>query len=208
LPGGPFSFVDDLCALFDHLQIERAAVVGNSLGGKTALEFALRRPERVSALVLVGSAVGGHTPAADLEVLDAQEDALLDAGKLDDAVELNLRAWLAEDVDPGVRKRVAAMQKRAFEVILAAYEREPEPGPVAWLDDPPAAARLDQLRTPTLVVVGDQDQPDFVALADRLAAEIPGARKEVIEGAAHVPGLERPEEFNRIVLEFLGSVHG
>jgi pimeloyl-ACP methyl ester carboxylesterase len=100
------------------------------------------------------------------------------------------------------------MQKRAFEVILAAYEREPEPGPVAWLDDPPAAARLDQLRTPTLVVVGDQDQPDFVALADRLAAEIPGARKEVIEGAAHVPGLERPEEFNRIVLEFLGSVHG
>jgi pimeloyl-ACP methyl ester carboxylesterase len=190
------------------LQIERAAVVGNSLGGKTALEFALLGPERVSALVLVDSAVGGHLPSVALQELWAQEEALLDAGKLDDAVELNLRAWLAEDVDPRARKRVAAMQKRAFEVILPAYEREPEPGPVAWLDDPPAAARLDQVQTPTLVVVGDRDQPDFVALSDRLAAEIPGARKEVVAGAAHVPGLERPEEFNRIVLEFLGSVHG
>jgi 3-oxoadipate enol-lactonase len=206
LPGGPFSYVDDLRALFDHLQIERAAVIGNSLGGKAALEFALLEPERVSALVLVDSGLGGQPPSATLQELDAQEDALLDAGKLDEAVELNLRAWLADDVDPGVRERVAAMQKRSFEVILAAYEREPEPGPVAWLEDPPAAGRLDQVQAPTLVLVGDRDQPDFVALADRLAEEIPRARKEVIAGAGHLPGLERPADFNRIVLDFLAGL--
>lgn len=208
LPGGPFSVVRDLCALLDDLGIERAALVGNSLGGKTALETALTHPDRVSALVLVASPVGGTEPSAEVETFGEEEDALLEAGRLDEAVELNLRVWLAEGIDPAVRERVGAMQRRAFEVLLAALEEEPEPGPIEWLEDPPAAGRLGQVRAPTLALVGEQDLKEFRVLTDRLAAEIPSARKAVIPGAGHVPGIERPDEFNRIVLEFLGATLG
>ncbi|MGH3118444.1 MAG: alpha/beta fold hydrolase, partial [Gaiellales bacterium] len=119
LPAGPFSYVDDMCALFDHCGIEGAAVVGNSFGGKVALELTLRHPERVSALVLVGSALDGQEPSPDLAAFGDEEDALLEAGRIDEAVELNLRTWLGT-VDPATRERVGAMQRRAFELLLEA----------------------------------------------------------------------------------------
>jgi pimeloyl-ACP methyl ester carboxylesterase len=201
--------VDDLAALLDHLGIERAAVVGNSFGGKVALEFVLEHPERTRALVLIASALSGHELSAELEAFDEAEDALLEAGKLDEAVELNLRTWLdgpdrdAAPVSPEVRALVAACQRRAFETMLAAYEGAPPPGPVRWAE-PPAATRLGEVAVPTLVVAGAQDVEDFRAIADRLAGEIPGARKAVLD-TAHLPGLERPDELNRLVLDFLAS---
>ena len=206
LPGGPFSFVDDLGGLLDHLGLERAALVGNSLGARTALEHTLVHPERTSALVLVGAPPMGAPSSAELEAFDTEETALLEAGKLDEAVELNLRIWLADDVEPALRARVREMQRRAFEVDLAAYARDPEPGPIGWLDDPPVWERLGEVGCPTLVIVGDRDVSDMDVAAGRLAAGIAGAEKVVMPGAAHVPACERPEEFNRIVLEFLASV--
>ena len=206
LPGGPFSFVDDLGGLLDHLGLERAALVGNSLGARTALEHTLVHPERTSALVLVGAPPMGAPSSAELEAFDTEETALLEASKLEEAVELNLRIWLADDVEPALRARVEEMQRRAFEVQLAAYARDPEPGPVCWLDDPPVWERLGEVGCPTLVIVGGRDVSDMDVAADRLAAGIAGAEKVVMPGAAHVPACERPEEFNRIVLEFLASV--
>jgi 3-oxoadipate enol-lactonase len=205
LPGGPFSNVEDLRALLDHMGVERAALVGNSFGARVCLDFALEYPERVDALVLVGSALSGYEGSPALDALDKEEDALLDAGRIDEAVELTLRTWLGP-VEPPARERVAGMARRSYEVVLAAYERDPPPGPVAW-PDPPAATRLADVRPPTLVVVGAGDLPDFLAISEWLAAEIPGARKAVVEGAQHVPGLERPDEFNRIVLGFLDEVY-
>ena len=201
--------MDDLAALLDHLGIERAAVIGNSFGGKVALEFALEHPDRTRALVLVAAALGGHEPSAELEAFDEAEETLLDAGKLDEAVELNLRTWLdgpgreAAPVPPEARELVADGQRRAFETMLAAYEGSPPPGPVRWAD-PPAAARLAEVTAPTLVVAGAHDVADFRAIADRLAAGIPGARLAVLD-TAHLPGLERPEELNRLLLDFLAS---
>jgi 3-oxoadipate enol-lactonase len=208
IPGGPFSYVDDLRALLEHLEIERSAVVGNSFGGRVALDFALVHPERTTALVLVDSALGGHEGSPFLDRFDEEEEALLDDGRLDDAVELNLRTWLdgperdTAPVPPEVRARVAEMQRSSFETLVRAYEGSPEPGPVTWAD-PPAATRLGDVSVPTLVVVGTLDQPDFRAISARLAAEIPGAEGAELE-TAHLPALERPDEFNRSVLEFLG----
>jgi 3-oxoadipate enol-lactonase len=207
LPGGPFSYVEDLRVLLDHLGIERAAVVGNSFGGRVALDLALAHPARTTALVLVASALSGHEGSAFLDGFDEEEEALLDDGKLDEAVELNLRTWLdgpereAAPVAPEVRARIAEMQRSSFETLVRAYEGTPEPGPVAWAD-PPAAGRLAEVTVPTLVVVGTLDQPDFRAISERLAHGIPGAESAELE-AAHLPALERAEEFNRIVLDFL-----
>jgi 3-oxoadipate enol-lactonase len=96
--------------------------------------------------------------------------------------------------------------RRAFEVQLAAYSRDPEPGPVGWLDDPPVWERLGEVACPTLVIVGDRDVRDMHVVADRLAGGIAGARKIMMTGAAHLPACERPAEFERIVLDFLASV--
>ena len=209
LPGGPFSYSEDVRALLDHLGIERATLVGNSLGGRVALDLALAHPERVAGLVLASPALGGHESSAELDDFDAAEDARLEDGKLDEAVELNLRTWLdgrgrdAAPVPVQVREQLAAMQRRAFEVMLAAFEGSPPPGPVRWTE-PPAATRLGEIGVPTLVVVGTHDLEDFRSIAERLAGEIPGARSLLME-TAHLPALERPEEFNRVVLDFLAG---
>jgi pimeloyl-ACP methyl ester carboxylesterase len=207
LPGGPFSWVDDLRALLDHLGIDRAALVGNSLGGKVALDFSLAYEERVAALVLVGSALSGHKSWPESEARDEEEDALLDAGRMDEVVELNLRTWLdgegrgSADVSSGERARVAEMQRRALEIAVPAFAASPPPEPVGWVE-PPAATRLGEIGVPTLVVVGSYEIEEFRSISERLATEIPGARKAVLP-AAHLVAVERPTEFNRLVLDFL-----
>lgn len=209
LPGGPFSYVDDLHALLDHLGIERAALVGNSFGGRIVLDYALEHPERTRALVLVAAALSGHEASPELAAFDEEEDALLEEGRLEEAVELNVRTWLdgrgreASPVAPEVRERLGAAQRQAFETLLAAFASSPTPGPVRW-PEPPAATRLGEVSAPTLVVVGEHDLADFHAVADRLATEIAGARRAVVGNAAHLPALERPAELTRLVLDFLG----
>jgi 3-oxoadipate enol-lactonase len=205
--GGPFSYVDDVRALLDHLGLDRTALVGNSFGGRVALDFVLTHPQRTTALVLVNSAISGQEGSDFFDEFDEEEEALLDDGKLDEAVELNLRTWLdgpereTAPIPATLRERVAEMQRSSFETLVRAYERSPEPGPVAWTE-PPAATRLAEVAVPALVVVGRLDQPDFRAISRRLAAEIPGAESAELD-AAHLPALERPEDFNRLVLGFL-----
>jgi pimeloyl-ACP methyl ester carboxylesterase len=80
--------------------------------------------------------------------------------------------------------------------------QDEEPGPEKRPDGSPA-----DIRCPTLVLVGDEDQPYMLAAADRYAEEIPGARKAVIAGAAHIPSLERPDEFDALVLDFLRGLN-
>lgn len=208
LPGGEFSNIDDLRALLDHLGIEQAALVGNSFGGRIAIDFALAHAERTAALVLVAAALGGHEGSEELDELDEAEEALLEAGDVDGAVELNVHTWLdgpgrIAPVPPETRELVASAQRRAFDVQLAAYASSPPPGPVRWAE-PPAATRLGEIAAPALVVAGAHDLADFRAIADRLATGIPGARKVVLD-TAHLPGLERPEELNRLVLDFLAA---
>jgi 3-oxoadipate enol-lactonase len=142
-----------------------------------------------------------------LDALDEEEDALLDAGKIDEAVELSLRTWLdgvreePAPVPADVRERLAAMQRRAFETILAAYEQPTLPGPVAW-SVPPARMRLGEVTAPTLVVIGAHDQPDFRAIGELLVREIVGA-ESIIMDTGHLPALETPDEFSRFALRFL-----
>jgi pimeloyl-ACP methyl ester carboxylesterase len=203
LPPGPWSSVDDLRGLLDEEGMDRAALVGLSGGAATALDFALAEPERVRGLVLAAPAIGGLDWSEEVRRFGEEEDALVDAGDLDAAVELNLRMWVdgprrgPDAVDAGVRSKVGEMQRRAFEVQLAS-----EPGEHRRLQ-PPAVERLEEVTTPVLVLVGDADVPDVLERAELLAGRIPGARQVVLPKTAHMINLERPDEFLALVLDFL-----
>jgi 3-oxoadipate enol-lactonase len=187
----------------DGAGVERAALVGTSLGGRSALELALDSPERVSALVLVGPALDDHDWSEQVEAFGAEEEAALERGDLEAAVTANLRLWLAgprrdlDAVDPQVRELVAEMQRQAFRLSKGHDDLQ------ADRLDPPASARLAEVQVPTLVLTGDEDVDDIHAIADRLQHEIPGAERATISDAAHLPSVERPDEFDRIVLAFL-----
>jgi 3-oxoadipate enol-lactonase len=204
-PGRPVALWAVLRDLLDHLRLERAVVVGCSLGGRAAVDLALAAPDRVRALVLVGPGLAGHRfeEPALLELWDRSETAL-ERGDHLEAARVEVDTWVVgpgrdpEAVDPELRRKVRDMLLVAYAHGEADLE---EP-------DPPAAGRLAEIAVPTLVVVGEHDRPDIHAVADALAAGIPGADRVVLAGTAHLPSMERPEEFNRVVLEFLGRVGG
>jgi 3-oxoadipate enol-lactonase len=137
-----------------------------------------------------------------VQAFGEEEEAALARGDLDAAVEANLRLWLAgprrslDAVDGEARELVAQMQRRAFE---QQGDRMWELAPL----EPPASTRLADVQAPTLVLTGDEDVGDIHEIADKLAAEIPGAERATMADAAHLPNLERPDEFDRIVLAFL-----
>src|SRR5712691_2913413 len=204
LEPGTFSHARDLVELLEEQGIDLAALVGNSAGGRVALEVAVARPDLVDALVLVDAGLPGHAWSSAVRSFWEEEDAALERGDVEAAVEVNLRVWVdglrrpSGAVAPDLRAFVGAMQRRAFELQLPLGDDATEEPLV-----PDVAERLGEIDAPTLVLVGEHDVPDFERIAERLAAEIPGARLAVIAGAAHLPALERPSEFDALVLPFL-----
>ena len=201
-PAGLFANYEDAAALLKFLIVKKAHVIGISFGGKIALDFALVHPEMVASLVLVAPSVDGHEPSEDVLRFGEEEEELLEHGDLEGATELNLRMWVdgpkrtPEQVNASVRRRVHDMQYHAFMVPI------PEAAEELALQ-PPAITRLEEVSVPTLIMVGDYDIPDKLALAQKLADEIPGAQQVVIPGVAHMVNMEKPGEFNRVVLDFL-----
>jgi 3-oxoadipate enol-lactonase len=201
---GTFSLSGDLFQLLDGLELGPATLIGVSLGGSVAMETAIARPDLVSRLVLVAPGLRGFEMSEETKAGWDEEEAALERGDVEAAVEINMRMWVdgpsrsPDEVDPELRSKVAAMQRRAIEIYVEAGE-EGEQQPLAedW------GSRLAEISVPTLVVVGDLDRPEMLQIAERLEAEIPKARRETIAGTAHVQSMERPEEFDRIVLDFL-----
>ncbi|WP_329322201.1 alpha/beta fold hydrolase [Streptomyces sp. NBC_01262] len=196
-PDGPYSDADDVLALLDSLGIGQAALVAASSGGRVALEIAARRPERVTALALLCSALPGHAPTDELRAFGQREDALIEAGDIAGAVELNLDTWLGPDADLATREAVRGMQRHAFDVQLAAPE---EFGPVR------AEFELSAIQAPCLAVSGAHDVTDFRQIAGELPELLADARHVELPWAGHLPGLERPAAVTELLVGFLDTV--
>jgi pimeloyl-ACP methyl ester carboxylesterase len=201
LPDGPFVYAADAAALLDALGIERAHVVGVSLGGHVGLDLALARPELVDRLVLVGAGIDGwrHDPA--LVASWDEEAAAFERGDLDEVAWINVRTWL-DGPTRGEADVPKALRRRVFEMQRAALDHENPAAEGGWLT-PSRRQRLGDVVQPTLVLVGELDQRDFRRIARLLADEIPGAQLHELPGVAHLPPLERPEAFARVLLGFL-----
>lgn len=194
LEPGEVSYVDVAAS---HLS-GPAGVVGCSFGGRIALELAFHRPELVDHLVLVGAGLGSWEWSEATKADFAEEEALVERGELAGAASQQARMWLSPGVEPAVRELTEAMTIRSYEQQLPLEDEVQATWP-----QPSAAERLVEIAVPTLVIVGTEDVDDIRAMAEQLAAQIPGAHLERIEGAGHLPSLERPDQLNRLLLDFL-----
>jgi pimeloyl-ACP methyl ester carboxylesterase len=201
-PDRAYSHHQALRDLLDHLGIERAAILGMSLGGMVATDFALTYPAMVSDILLVASGLGGYPTREETVRLTAPIREAFRAGDFVRGIELSVRFWVdgprrqPEEVDPGVRERFRALYT---DVLRRSRERGRAADPL----DPPAMGRLGEIGVPSLVVVGSGDVTDVVEIAGLLARSIPGARKVVLPRVAHLLNLELPAELNRLILDFL-----
>ncbi|MEX0732102.1 MAG: alpha/beta fold hydrolase [Aquisalimonadaceae bacterium] len=199
-------FAGDLAAVMDHAGVQKAHVLGISLGGLIAQEFYHARPERVRSLVLCATGVGVNDPAGvplEPEVMRIMRQDRTRT-PMRDVLEQHVRAFY----HPDFLIRVPDLVDR----LLTLHEQEPQPphsytGQIrAALTHAHNSPRLPDIQVPTLVIHGRDDRIWPSANADYLAANIAGARLEIIEGAGHMLPIERPQEFNRLVLKFLAEV--
>jgi pimeloyl-ACP methyl ester carboxylesterase len=201
-PQGPFSHRRDLYQLLKFLDIERAHLLGCSAGGAAIIDFALEHPEITASLTLVDSALGGYQFQGDMPKPLQDLTAALQSKDLDKAAELAIQIWIdgphrtPDQVDARIRERGREMSRTALPNVFVREE------PL----QPPAIERLREITVPTLVIVGDLDDASIATIGDLLATRIARARKVIIAGAAHLPNMDRPEEFNQEVLAFLRQV--
>jgi pimeloyl-ACP methyl ester carboxylesterase len=187
-----WSTVGDAIAVLDAVGIERAVVIGASMGGRTAIDVTLAHPDRVAALVLIGAAVRG-APEPDLDAptqaLDQALDAADEAGDLDMVNRLEAHVWLDGPGQP--EGRVGGSARELFLEMNGAALAAPDPGEEADLPD--AWPRLAEIAAPTLVLVGEHDLRHVRGNARHLAATLPSARLVDLPGVAHLPHLEADE---------------
>jgi pimeloyl-ACP methyl ester carboxylesterase len=199
-----FSYHEDLNRIMEALGIQRARLVGLSLGGAIAIDFALAHPEKVSALVLVSSGLSGYEFRDSTLKVNQKKQADAAARKdMNAYVEYFQRSWTdgphrtPEQVNRDVRQKVREMCKATLS--------KPEPDNTTIPLEPPAVGRLSSIHIPTLFVLGDLDMASIQEISGLVLKGIPGSRKVVIKGAAHMVNMEKPEEFNEVVGEFLSK---
>ncbi|GAB4194023.1 MAG: alpha/beta hydrolase [Roseiflexaceae bacterium] len=204
MPDAPYSDVQDLHALLRALGIDRATLVGLSLGGTVAIDFALANPHMVTGLVLVGPGLRGYSPSPEDETTD-RTAAMIQAvrsGDREGALDLFVELWV-----DGPERQAAPELRQHVRAIAAEYSFahiiEGAPSPVM---SPSAIERLSSIHAPTLLVTGAADQPAILEITGLLEVEIPGARRVLIPDAAHLVNLEQPERFNELLLGFLGGL--
>ncbi len=196
------NYAVDLEDLLKGLGIEAAHLVGLSMGGGIALQYALDFPQRPLSLTLVDSALPGFHYSAEFA---AEIEALVEAVRREGPRAAFDRLWLAHPMFDGLRRfpdRFALVRELALAYPAADYQE----GAIPADYQPQVVDRLAEVQTPALVIVGEKDIADFQLIADILAANLRQARKVVLTDCGHVPPLEAPEQFNEALISFLQGV--
>ena len=209
LPQVPYADWQDLFNLLKFLDLEKAYLLGLSLGGVIALDFTLMYPAMVDALILVGSPIPGYP----VELMFTQEQLEQQIKRWQPFEQARRERDIPRMVDllmddetlvpspkyPSARQRVRDnLSEYSFVWVL-------DPAPKQELV-PPAFERLNEIHIPTLIIVGAEDHFQLHKSADKLEQDIVGARRVIISETHHMPNMEKPEEFNRIVYDFLKSL--
>jgi len=192
-PEGPGAeaFVDDLTGLLDHLEVESAHLVAQSMGGRTALGFAVAHPDRTSSLVMADT-VGGMAEPEVVELHRKWRDS-----------HASTEAIGSRAVSAGFRKRSPDLANLYLQISRTNPPRPASGGPAS---EGPRGAQLSQMKVPTLFIVGEEDELTPPHVIEAAAGYIPGARVTRVPEAGHSVYFEQPDIFNFEVFRFITSL--
>ncbi len=204
---GEFNHMDDLVAVLNTLGLhEPVVIMGCSMGGGLAMDFALTHPSRARALIMVGSGPSGLELDVPTSPKFADAEKAFEAGDLDLVAEIETQIWFdgtgrtPEQVNQSMRTLLYEMNHQALSYeVKQLGKRLPN-------TEAPAFDRLADLKIPVLIIVGAQDTPYIQAAANYMTETLPSARKITIEDAAHLPNMDHPDEFQAYVTNFLKGI--
>ncbi|MFJ6386387.1 alpha/beta fold hydrolase [Streptomyces sp. NPDC091972] len=198
----PFRWADDLAALLRHLDAGPAVLVGVSMGGAVAGDTAIEYPELVRGLVLSGASVSDfqYTHVTTRQIV-AESHRTLHSGDIEGWLKVFLRSVAGPfrevgDTDPRVLDHLREMALHTIAKHTPGERNWHVPMTDTW-------ARVPKIDVPVLTVNGTLDSPDLIADAERYASTAQNGRSVLVEGTSHFPNLEKPEEFNELLLGFL-----
>jgi pimeloyl-ACP methyl ester carboxylesterase len=202
-----FRHLDDLLEVVDRLATGPVFLVGNSMGGGLAVDFALTYPDRVSGLLLIAPFVSGTPEPTDVDSASLVLDERIERAWADDdkTEAIRLETWMWLDGPTGAEGRVTGAPRRLAEDMsrrIVAHDADEHAGD-AGLD---AWSQLETIDIPTVVGCGDLDVPFFIDRSRMLAERLPQGRFVLLPGVAHLPGLEQPETVAALVTEMLADV--
>jgi 3-oxoadipate enol-lactonase len=197
-----FSNYEDLNNIMEKQKIDKAVIMGLSMGGSITIDFALAHPEKVIAIIPVSTGLSGFKGKDKAwQEFDKNLNDAYDKDGVNGAVECMLRAWTdgplraPTQVNTQVREKVGMMLKYTLDKI----DFRLVPGKLT----PPALDRLSEINVPVLTIHGDIDMQGIIDISEKIGKEVAGSKREVIKGAAHMVNMEYPDEFNKIVDKFL-----
>lgn len=198
----PFSNMEDLYGLLQHLNISTTYLLGISRGGGFAYDFTLEHPEMVKALILVSSNLSAGVPA-----YEAMFERSTEAGKQSGAAAA-AAVWGNDPYQGPQREQARPKVLRIIENNIARFRYFDGYEPVAQLSssDVPRSERLAEIKVPTLVIAGAHDNIDARNNYQRWANGIPGAKMVLFPNSGHLVNIDQPQEFNQTVLEFLNKL--
>lgn len=206
-PKGPYSDAADLRSLLDHLGIEKTVLIGVSNGGRISLDFAVEHPDRVRALVLMDFGISGYKSSGQ------DEDALWDSFQESEERYLNLiketkfREAAAIDVDIWTPAVSPTMREKLLDIATENVQKSTQYKPDLQVSpEPPAFDRIEVLKMPILMILGERDVPGQIVAVKRMHELLPASEFVIMEGADHIPSLSRPDEFRKVLHDFLERV--
>jgi 3-oxoadipate enol-lactonase len=199
---------EDVTVLLDHLGLESAYLVGQAMGGTSALDTALDHPSRVAGLVLSGCGTSEQYWQSEFLVQTLQRQMKYAfEGDTAGYIEMQLRMWVdgprrePQDVDPAVRERC-----REMAMHTATHHARPNPVMPGKAAD--TWNRLSNVDIPLLGIVGELESTDVREMLDRIVSTVPDAKLEVFDGAGHMVNMEQPGRFTAAVRQFLDGLSG
>ena len=191
-----FSNIDDLNTLFNYLKVDNACLIGMSSGGRMAIDFTLQHPEKVNSLVLVGAVVGGFSSTQHLYTRGGT------APKNFDNDEQLREHYITKDPYEIYSGNVLIKEK-----VMKIIKKFPmKGGDNLAKREKPGLQRLNEIKVPTIIIVGEHDIPDVHAHAGAINAGIANSTRKIILKAGHLVPFEQPDEFNKCLDEFLLDV--
>ena len=196
VPTASFSPADDLKAIIDHLKLAKATLIGHSLGGTIALDFALQYPEKVSALILVAPGLNGHVWS------DEYSEWFKTIWSLSQPTDMLQQAMSAPFyrlamANPNIKSEVEMIAKENLEKILTWKTLD-----IRWFFPEPLS-KLKELKIPTFVIYGDEDSKDITQIVHALIENLPNVKTTEIQNADHLLNFEKPNELNTLIFRFL-----